>query len=188
MHLLFFGVEFQWCGKSLCSKKHLDDPLGQCFPNLSWRTPSPAHFVCLPYLTHLIPLISSLVETARHELGVSDKGLKGDIQNVQGRGSSRTGLGSTALGHIMDRQIKSGETCAQLQFVWHEPNTAFLITALYMLQAKHDSKASVNIVHSGVWIHHHVSSPNRINVENKLSKHVVPGVTHQDNSRHTSSW
>ncbi len=68
--------------------------LDQCFPNLSWRTPSPAHFVCLPYLTHLIQLISSLVETARHDLGVSDKG---EIQNVQGYGSSRTGLGSTGL-------------------------------------------------------------------------------------------
>ncbi len=53
----------------------------KCFPNLSWRTPSPAHFVCLPYLTHLIQLISSLVENARHDLGVSDKG---EIQNVQG--------------------------------------------------------------------------------------------------------
>ncbi len=38
----------------------------------TWRTPSSAHFVCLPYLTHLIQLISSLVEAARHELGVSD--------------------------------------------------------------------------------------------------------------------
>lgn len=47
-----------------------------------------------------------------------------------------------------------------------------------MLQAKHDSKASVSIVQSGAWIHHHVSSQNRINVEDKLSKHVVPGVTH----------
>ncbi len=34
--------------------------------------PRPAPFVCLPYLTHLIPLISSFVETARAELGVSD--------------------------------------------------------------------------------------------------------------------
>ncbi len=34
--------------------------------------PCPASFVCLPHLTHLIPLISSLVETARTELGVSD--------------------------------------------------------------------------------------------------------------------
>ncbi len=28
--------------------------------------------VCLPYLTHLIPLISLLVESARTKLGVSD--------------------------------------------------------------------------------------------------------------------
>ncbi len=29
------------------------------------NTPSPAHFVCLPHLSHLIQLISSLVQTAR---------------------------------------------------------------------------------------------------------------------------
>jgi len=33
-----------------------------------------ADFVCLPQLTHLILLISSLVDTARLELCVSDKG------------------------------------------------------------------------------------------------------------------
>ncbi len=60
-----------------------DHGLAQCFPNLSWRTPSPAYFVCLPYLTQLIQLISSLVQTARHESGVLDKR---DIQNVQGSG------------------------------------------------------------------------------------------------------
>ncbi len=40
--------------------------------------PCPAPFVCLPYLTHLIPLISSLVETAitNVQLGVSDYGFK----------------------------------------------------------------------------------------------------------------
>ncbi len=54
----------------------------------------PAPLPCLPYLTHLIPLISSLVETAKTELGVLDKG---DIQNVQDRGYSRAGLGSTGL-------------------------------------------------------------------------------------------
>ncbi len=48
------------------------DALEQCFPNLSWRPPCPAPFVCLPYLTHLIQLINSLVETATTELGVSD--------------------------------------------------------------------------------------------------------------------
>ncbi len=48
------------------------NPIEQCFPNLSWRTPCPASFVCLPYLTHLIPLINSLVETARTKLVVSD--------------------------------------------------------------------------------------------------------------------
>ncbi len=42
----------------------------QCFPNLPWRTPSPAYFVCLPYLTHLIQLISSLVETGRKYAGL----------------------------------------------------------------------------------------------------------------------
>ncbi len=31
------------------------------------------HSLCLPYLTHLIQLISSLVETARPELGVSEQ-------------------------------------------------------------------------------------------------------------------
>ncbi len=43
----------------------------QCFPNLSWRPTCPASFACLPYLTHPIPLINSLVETARTTL-VSD--------------------------------------------------------------------------------------------------------------------
>ncbi len=55
---------------------------------------SPAALVCLTYLTHLIWLISSLVEAARTKLGVP---YYGDIQNVQGRWSSRTGLWSTAL-------------------------------------------------------------------------------------------
>ncbi len=64
------------------------------FSNLSYKHPCPAYFVCLPYQTHLIQLISSLVETARHELGVSDKG---DIQNMQGRGACRTGLKTTVL-------------------------------------------------------------------------------------------
>ncbi len=39
-------------------------------------------YVFLPYLTHLIPLINSLVETARTKLGVLDKG---DIEKMQAR-------------------------------------------------------------------------------------------------------
>jgi len=64
-----------------------------CVVHLSWP-PTAAHFVCLPHLTHLIQLISSLVETARLELGVSDEG---DIQNVQRWEVSRTGLRSTGV-------------------------------------------------------------------------------------------
>ncbi len=71
--------------------------LDQWFSNLSYKHPCPAHFVCLPYQTHLIQLISSSVETARPELGVPDKG---DIQNVQGRGACRTGLKTTVLDRL----------------------------------------------------------------------------------------
>ncbi len=52
------------------------DSLGQWFSNLFRGTPALAF---LPHLTHLIPLVSSLVETARPELGMS---YKGDIQIV----------------------------------------------------------------------------------------------------------
>ncbi len=48
--------------------------LDQWFSNRSWSTPSPAYFVCLSHLSHLVQLISSLVETARPEVGVSDIG------------------------------------------------------------------------------------------------------------------
>ncbi len=34
--------------------------------------PRPAHVVCLPHLSHLIQLISSLVQTARPAVAVSD--------------------------------------------------------------------------------------------------------------------
>ncbi len=47
--------------------------LEQWFSNLSYKHPCPAHFVCVPYQAHLIQLISSLVETARPELGVSTR-------------------------------------------------------------------------------------------------------------------
>ncbi len=36
------------------------------------EAPPPASFTCLPYLTHLIPLINLLVKTAITKLGVSD--------------------------------------------------------------------------------------------------------------------
>ncbi len=52
---LWFGALYQW------------------FSNLSYKHPCPAHFVCVPYQAHLIQLISSLVETARPELGVSTR-------------------------------------------------------------------------------------------------------------------
>ncbi len=77
-----------------CTWYFISNALAQWFSNLSYKHPCPAHFACLPYQTHLIQLICSLVETARPELGVSDKG---DIQNVQGRGACRTGLKTTAL-------------------------------------------------------------------------------------------
>ncbi len=48
----------------------------QWFSNLSWGPSITAYFVCLSHLTHLIKLISSLVESARLELGV---GYEGDI-------------------------------------------------------------------------------------------------------------
>ncbi len=39
------------CMDELFSIRSNNMPLEQCYPNLSWRTPSPAHFVCLPYKT-----------------------------------------------------------------------------------------------------------------------------------------
>ncbi len=53
--------------------------LNQWFSNLSWGPPTTAYFVCLPHLTHLIQLISSLVESARLELSVA---YERDIQNM----------------------------------------------------------------------------------------------------------
>ncbi len=78
-------------------------PLDQCFPNLSWRTPWPAHFVCLPNQTHPIHVLQSLLTSWWVDSGVLDKG---DIQKVQGRGASRTGLGSTALDKIYKKKNK----------------------------------------------------------------------------------
>ncbi len=89
---VLFGLE-QNCAELLPSRNCVWD---QWFSNLSCKHPCgcPAHFVCLPYQTHLIQLISTFVETAKPELGVSDKG---DIKNVQGRGACRTGLKTTSL-------------------------------------------------------------------------------------------
>ncbi len=50
--------------------------LEQCFPNLSWRTTCPAHFVCLPNQT---PNLVLAVSTNELMSGVFDKG---DIQKV----------------------------------------------------------------------------------------------------------
>ncbi len=86
--------------------------LKQCFPNLSWRTPSPAYFVCLPYLTHLIHVLQSLLTRWWVELVVLDEG---GIQNVQGLESSRTGLGTTSL--KFKQQFGSFSMCCSL-YLW----------------------------------------------------------------------
>ncbi len=67
--------------------------LEQCFQTGPSSTTA-LHLLCLPNQTHLSQLISSLVQTARPELGVSDKG---DKQNMQGRGAWRRGLKTTGL-------------------------------------------------------------------------------------------
>ncbi len=66
----------------------------QWFSNLSWGPPTTAYFVCLSHLTHLIQLISSLVESARLELGVA---YERDIQNMWWLGVPRTGLRTTGV-------------------------------------------------------------------------------------------
>ncbi len=71
--------------------------LDQWFSNLSWGPPTTAYFVCLPHLTHLIQLISSLVESARLEMGVA---YERDIQNMWCLGVPRTGLRTTALDEL----------------------------------------------------------------------------------------
>ncbi len=78
--------------------------LHQWFSNLSWGPPTSAYFVCLPHLTHLIQLISSLVESARLEMGVT---YERDIQNVWWLGVPRTGLRTTALHHDNNHSFKA---------------------------------------------------------------------------------
>ncbi len=85
--------------KQIVSKIRSEDwfvtiDLKQWFSNLSWGPPTTAYIVCLPHLTHLIQLISSLVESARLELGVA---YERDIQNVWWLGVPRTGLRTTDL-------------------------------------------------------------------------------------------
>ncbi len=80
--------------------------LEQWFSNLSWGPPATAYFVYLPHLTQLIQLISSLVESARLEMGVA---YERDIQNVWWLGVPRTGLRTTGLEDLflpMNRYLK----------------------------------------------------------------------------------
>ncbi len=83
--------------------------LAQWFLNLSWGPPTTAYSVCLPHLTHLIQLISSLVESARLELGVA---YERDIQNMWWLGVPRTGLRTTDLADAFiqsDLQMRTTE-------------------------------------------------------------------------------
>ncbi len=90
--------------------------LTQWFSNLSWGPPTTAYFVCLSHLTHLIQLISSLVESARLELGVA---YERDIQNMWWLGVPRTGLRTTAL---TDLVIEPVDLCHNtVMFVKHCP-------------------------------------------------------------------
>jgi len=68
--------------------------LGQGFPTTFLGPPNTACFPCLLDQTHLIQIISSLAETPRPEMGVSDKGDMQNISNIPG-----TWLGTTALGY-----------------------------------------------------------------------------------------
>ncbi len=78
MHTIFIGLN-----KCLAFHNNVSDPsTSTAVSNLSYKQPCPPHFVPLLYQTHPIQLISSLVETARPELGVSDKG---ETQKMQRR-------------------------------------------------------------------------------------------------------
>ncbi len=87
----------RFCQSAVIYSGIVDDPesvLDQWFSNLSWGPLTTSYFVCLPRLTHLIQLISSLVESARLEMGVA---YERDIQNVWCLGVPRTGLRTTVL-------------------------------------------------------------------------------------------
>ncbi len=57
--ILYLSGQYHLLLKPHLHKQHILNiwiiySLVQCFPNLSWRTPWPAHFVCLPNQTHTI--------------------------------------------------------------------------------------------------------------------------------------
>ncbi len=88
---------------------YISNTVHQSFPNLSWRTPCPAYFVCLPNQTYPINFLQSLLTSWWVESGVLDKG---DIQKVQGKGFSRTGLGSTAVHYCRSSMPRLSKTCS----------------------------------------------------------------------------
>jgi len=66
MGMLKMGCEDVETAESVWNQVGLDlEKVSGCV----W-TPTTAHFVCLPHVTHLIQLISSLVEITRLKLGV----------------------------------------------------------------------------------------------------------------------
>ncbi len=75
------------------------------------QAPLPS-IICFPNQTHLI----QLEETARPELGVSDKG---DIQNMQCRGACRTGLKTTGLEGWLENLINPSHILWQNKTVFN---------------------------------------------------------------------
>ncbi len=72
-------------------KSHAAFIVVQWFPTMFLEAPQHCMFPCLPSQTHLIQIISSLVETPRPEMGVSEKG---EMQNVHCWGASRNVVGN----------------------------------------------------------------------------------------------
>ncbi len=102
----------RWCG-----------PLEQCFSIPVLGTPCSAHLACLPYLTHLIELISLLGERETwteltswwSQSGVLNKR---DMQNVQSRGSPGLELRNTALENPIQKQQISIFSLKQMSRRW----------------------------------------------------------------------
>ncbi len=105
------------------------------FPNLSWRPPCPAHFVYIPYQTHPMHVLQSLLTSWWVESGVLDKS---DIQNAQGRGPSRTGLGSTAIdGCVWKYQSRSEkQSCINNLATFKVTSITFLMLSLNLTMSK----------------------------------------------------